>query len=423
LQGLNQKCSLRLSSPLRIVIFSIVVGLLAPLPALAELRFTPSLTVSERYDSNILFISGGTNKDDFVTLVSPGLSASYKGRPLEGTLSGGLSLSSYAKHSEFNYTAATGALSVDLTQLVGRLDKRARLQIADSVYYTPELPAFVSSTVGLSPFSTGIRTPLVRAFTNTSSVTGGYGLTSRVDLTAGYSYSILNFGNAIGSPAQFGVPGQNPLFRTITQSANAGPNVTLTARDTLNLQAQYQNVEFNGGAAGGFHTEGGTVGLSHSFSPQLSGKIAGGATLISPSDRIAPLASLSVSWSEKSTTTTFSFVRSVTPSFVIAATALESSIVSLAVSHKFTDRLTGAASGNYARSSSVSSATSTTSATSGSNLTFNSYGADLTLNYSFTRWLYGSFSYSHTHFSQGFSNATSSFPRDLVTLSLTATWL
>ena len=359
MQELNRKCPLRL--PLRIVIFSIVVGLLSePLPALAELRFTPSLTVSERYDSNVLFISGGTNKDDFVTLVSPALSASYKGRPLEATLSGGLIVSSYARHSELNYTAATGTLSVDLTQLVSRLDKRARLQIIDSIYYTPELPAFVNSTVGLSPFSTGIQTPRVRAFTNTSSATGGYTLTPHVDLTAAYSYSILNFGNTIGAPPQTGVPGQNAVFRTISQSASAGPNVTLTARDTLNLQAQYQNVEFNGGAAGGFHTEGGTVGLLHSFSPQLTGKIAGGATLIIPSDRIAPLASLSVSWSEKSTTTTFSFARSVTPSFVIAATALESSIVSLAVTHKFTDRLTGGASVNYARSSSVSASTSTT---------------------------------------------------------------
>src|SRR5205823_4242191 len=140
----------------------------------------------------------------------------------------------------------------DLTQLVKRLDKRATLQIADNVYYTPELPAFVNSTVGLSPFSTGIQTPRARAFTNTSSVTGGYGLTSRVDLTAAYIYSILNFGNTIGAPAQAGVPGQNSLFRTITQSASAGPNVTLTAADTLNFQALYSNVAFNGGAAGGF---------------------------------------------------------------------------------------------------------------------------------------------------------------------------
>src|SRR5947209_4906373 len=104
-----------------------MVGLVVEsLPALAELRFTPSLTVSERYDSNVLLISGGTDKDDFVTTVSPALSVTYKGRPVEGTLSGGLGVSSYAKHPEFNYVSATGALNVDLTQLVSRIDKGAR---------------------------------------------------------------------------------------------------------------------------------------------------------------------------------------------------------------------------------------------------------------------------------------------------------
>ena len=166
--------------------------------------------------------------------------------------------------------------------------------------------------------------------------------------------------------------------------------------------------------------EGGTVGLTHSFSPQLTAKVTGGATLVSPSDRVAPLGSLSVSWSEKNTTTTFSYSRTVSPSFSIEATALESNLVSLAVTHGFTERLTGTAGANYARSSSIASSTS---GTSGSNLTFDSYGANFSLRYSIRRWLTASLSYSHTHFDQGFSDATSSFSRELVTISLTASWL
>ena len=420
MQGLNSKCSRRCSVPIGIVIFGIVVGLLAePLPALADLRFTPSLTVSELYDSNVLFISGGTDKDDFVTTVSPALTATYRGRPLEGTLSAGLGVSSYAKHSDLNYVSATGALNVDLTQLVSRLDKRARLQISDTVYYTPELPAFVTNTVGLNPFATGIQPQRVRSLTNTVALTGGYTLTSRVNLNAAYSYSILSFGNTIGAPPQTGAPGQTTLFGTTVHTASAGPDVKLTTVDTLNIQALYSNTEFNGGA-GSFQTEGGTVGLTHSFSPQLIGSIAGGATLVSPSNRIAPIANLSVSWNEKNTTTKFSYSRSVSPSFIIAASALESNIVSLVVTHGFTERLTGSAAANYARSSSVASSTS---GASGSNLTFDSYGADFSLRYSIRRWLSGAFSYSHYHFSQGLSNATSSFSRDLVTISLTASWL
>jgi len=422
LQKLNLKDPLRRSVPIGIVIFGIVLGLLAaPHPALADLRFTPSLTVSEAYDSNV-FIGGGADKDDFVTTVSPGISATYRGRPLEGTLSAGLSVSSYAKHSNLNYVSATGSLNVDLTQLVRRLDKRARLQIADTVLYTPELPAFVTNTVGLNPFATGIQPQRVRSLSNTVSLTGGYTLTPRVDLNAGYSYSILSFGNTIGAPPQTGAPGQTSLFGTTVHNASAGPNVKLTTTDTLNLQALYSNTDFNGGA-GSFQTEGGTVGLTHLFSPQLTATVAGGATLISPSNRVAPLANLSVSWREKNTTTTFSYARSVSPSFIIAATAVESNLVSLAVTHGFTERLTGTAGANYARSSSAASLTSRTSGSSGSNLTFDSYGADFSLRYSIRRWLSGAFLYSHTHFNQGFTGATSSFSRELVTISLTASWL
>ena len=239
MQGLNSKCSLRCSVPTGIVIFGTVVGLLAaPHPALADLRFTPSLTVSERYDSNILLTSGGSDKDDFVTTVSPALSATYKGRPLEGTLSAGLGVSSYAKHSDLNYVSATGALNVDLTQLVSRLDKRTRLQISDTVYYTPELPAFVTNTVGLNPFATGIQPQRVRSLTNTVALTGGYTLTSRVNLNAAYSYAILSFGNTIGARPQAGAPGQTALFGTTIHSANAGTNVKLSTTDTLIFQGE-----------------------------------------------------------------------------------------------------------------------------------------------------------------------------------------
>jgi hypothetical protein len=399
------------------VVLSVAVGLLSTAaPCFADLTFVPSLTVSERYDSNVLFTSD-RNNEDFITSVSPSISATYRGRPLEATLTGTGSFSAYAKHSDLNYASATGALSVNLTPLVARLDKRARLQLSQSVFYTPELPTFLASnSAGSSPFATGIQPQRAQTFQYTSSVSAGYALTSRVDFSAGYSYSFLNFGSTEGGPPQ------TTLFRTTSQSVNAGPDIKLTRVDTLSLQYLYQKTDFNGGAVPGFHTQGGTVGLTHIFSPQLTGTIAAGATVISQSDRVAPLARLSVSWSERNTTTTFSFTRAVTPSFTIAATALETNLVALAVSHSLTGRLSAGVGVNYARSSSTS-ATSATSGSPDSDLLFESYAADLSLNYLILRWLRGSFSYSHYRFNQGFSNSTSTFDRDVVMLALTASWL
>ena len=58
-----------------------MVILSAALPAMAELRIIPSLTVSERYDSNILFTASGQGSQDFVTTVSPALNVTIEGDP------------------------------------------------------------------------------------------------------------------------------------------------------------------------------------------------------------------------------------------------------------------------------------------------------------------------------------------------------
>ena len=383
---------------------------LTALPAFADLKVTPYLTVSEQYDSNITFTSGGDNHD-FVTIVSPGLSANYRGRPLEASLSGSVSLAAYAEHSDFNNVAASGTLSVNLNQLVGRLDKRARLQIGGSVLYTPELPAFIRAGADSTPFAIGIQPQRVRTFSYGLSATGGYSLTPRVDLTGSYSYAFVNFGGTVGAPAE------TALFRTTSQGVSVGPEVKLTPVDTVSLQFIYQKVGYGGGALEDYHTKGGTVGLTHIFSPQLTVGVSAGATIISSSDRVVPLATVTVSWNERNTTTTLAYSRSVTPSFLIAAGSLESHLVSLSVVHKLTELLTATASVNYARSSSAS-ATGTTG-----NLSFDSYGADFTLSHPITRWISASFAYSHSRFSQGFSAATSTFDRDTVTFSVTATWM
>jgi hypothetical protein len=383
------------------------ISLAWPVSVRAELRIIPSLTLSEQYDSNVLF--SGTGNEDLVTVLSPALNARYKGRPVEGSLTGTLSIASYAKHNNFNYTSASGALNVDLTQLVGRLDKRARLQVTGSGYYTPELPTFITATAGFNPFATGVQPQRVRTYSYSSLVAGGYALTSRVDLTGTYSYSYLNFGNTVGASAL------TPLFRTVLQAVNVGPAIKLTPADSLSLQYQYQKVDY-GGATPGFHTEGGTIGLTHGFSPKLTGTVSAGATIISPSDRIAPLVNLSMSWTERNTITTLIFTRSVTPSFAVSAGALESNLLALTVGHTLTTHLTGTVNVNYARSSSAA-------VTAGSATTFDSYGTSLSLGYSITRSLSATFSYSHLHFTSDSLTFKSSFDRDVVALALTASWM
>jgi hypothetical protein len=387
----------------------LLCGVGAPFSALAGLTIIPALTVSETYYSNAFFAAGGT-RSDFTTTVSPELRAEYKGRPLEGDAYGIFSVTSFVENPSLNYGAASGGLSLNLNQLIGKLDKRARLQVSENVNYTPDLPAFVIAAGGFNPFASGIKTQRIRTFAHTASASGGYALTPRVDLGASYSYSFINFGNAFDVPQGVLVTSR-PVFRTTFHSASGGPSFKVSPVDSVSLNYTYSKAKFNGGDLPGYETQGGTVGYSHVFSPNLRGGASAGVSSVSTSKRVSIVGDVSASWQERNTTTRFSFSRSILPSFAVVATSLESNNLSVSVSHPLTELLSAGIGAGYARSSA-----------SGTDLLFESYTASLSLSRTITRWLTGSFSYSHGNFTQEFGGVSSSFHNDQVSVSLRAVW-
>ena len=381
-------------------------ALLAAWPVGADFRVTPSLAVSERYESNVFFESGFP-QDDFVTVIAPEVKLDYFGRPVEGTLLGSFSVNSYAKHSDLNYASASGSASLNLDQVVGKLDKRAKLLLTDSVYYTPELPAFVYGTAGFQPFARGIQPQRVNTFSNTGTATGNYTLTTSTNWQAVYSHSIIQFGSVPG-----GVVLQTPVFRTIFQTVNTGPQFGITKVDSISLNYQYQKADFQGGSPG-FHTHGGTVGWTRVLSPTLTLSLGAGATLVSSNNRITELGNASLSWAHKNTSMVASFSRAVTPSFAIEAVPVTSNVASMSINHQVSAPLTITLRGSYARSSSV---------VTGMPLTFTSYDASLRLEYLIKRWLAGIFEYDYSKFSDRSAGFNSTFDRNLVVVTLRATW-
>jgi hypothetical protein len=380
--------------------------------ARADLKLIPALTFSEQYNSNVFAATSGSGREDFISTLVPELRAEYRGRAIEADLTGQLALSSFAKNHSLNYAAATGGLNVNLTPLVARLNKHARLQLSENVLYTPELPAFVSATAGFNPFATGIQTQRIRSFSHTASATAGYELTSRIDLTAGYTYSFLNFGSRFGTPIGI-TPIQGPLFRTRFQTVTAGPQIKVSQFDTVQLQYRYQKADFNGGESPGFITQGGTAGYTHVFSPKVTGSASAGALVFSQTNRVSFIGDASMQYKGKNTVTDFKFSRSVAPSFSLVATALESNLAAVTVTHQLTDLLTASVGINYAYSSGVQS---------GSNLLFEAYGALLNFRYRISRYTSGSFAYDHFKFRQDFSNLHSSVVRDQVILTFRVEW-
>src|SRR5256885_5346608 len=70
-----------------------------------ETNIIPSVTLSERYDSNVFFVPG-RNLEDYVTTVSPQLRVVHIRQLVEGTIKGGLTTETYVKNPGLNYVAA-----------------------------------------------------------------------------------------------------------------------------------------------------------------------------------------------------------------------------------------------------------------------------------------------------------------------------
>lgn len=372
----------------------------------ADTQVIPSISVSERYDSNVFFgfAGPGVQPDDFVTNVSPQLRVEHKGRDMDAAVNGGVTGEAYIKHPALNYIGVNGLLSLNLDNTVKRLLPRAALQISDSVTYTPQPPAFVAPQLEgpENSFARGQQSFRVNSITNNGSVNASYMLLPNATLQAGYSHSMIRFGRSFATSPLGGV------FDTTTQSISAGAAVGVTPLDTLNLSYQHTDAEVGPSS---FQTHGATVGWSRVLTSQFKANATAGATIIKPGDFLTYVSSVSLIWNYRNTDTTVRYSRAVAPSFLISAVPIISQVVSLSISHRFTERLTATGSGNYGHSADTSST-----------LVFDSYVASLNLSYAISRILSTTAGYSYSNFVSRSGNAEFAFDRHLATISLRAEW-
>src|SRR5438445_13288727 len=121
--------------------------LTAPRSAHGETKLVPSLAVSERYDSNVFFVSG-RNQEDYVTNISPQVTVDHKGRLIDGTVRGGATGEVYVKNPGLNYVAANGGITLNLDNAVAQLVRGAGLKDSATLYFTQQPPAFVTPAAG-----------------------------------------------------------------------------------------------------------------------------------------------------------------------------------------------------------------------------------------------------------------------------------
>ena len=378
----------------------------------------PSLTLSERYDSNVYFIQGA-NLEDYVTTASPQLRVVHKRQLVEATVIGGATAEAYVKNPGLNYAAANGSVDLNLGGAMSELVRGLGLRISDNFYYTPQLPAFAEPTGGggTAPesFVQGLQAQRANAFTNTGIVAGSYAMSPLVTLTSTYNNAYRHFGNQIAPTSG----STQPLINTMFQTVNSGPQIRLSAVDTVTLLHQYQQADF-GGSRSGFTTQGGTAGWTRVLTPTLTSSLTGGGTVLSQSNQLQYIGSASLTWKFENTDAMVSYSRAVAPSFfgsttsvAGSGTALVSQVVTVNAAHHITQALSVSINGNYSFSESTPDS---------SVQQFTSYSVTPDVAYQINRVMKTTLAYTRSHFERTFSSQESSFDRNAVILRLFAEW-
>ena len=286
---------------------------------------------------------------------------------------------------------------------------------------------FGGGGVGISgPTDSGLLTQRIRTTMYNVGFSNSYSLSPTTDFQTAYTYSQLTFGGAL-TPST--VPGQtlNTVFDTTTHSISVGPTSRISAVDTLSVR--YTFTQTSQAQFGDYAIHGGNLGWGRSWTKEWSSSANGGLTLIEPIPdtsttggqrripaTIFPTGGFNVSYASGSSflrklgsdikeatagatgggsflpllsgmnmpggiatpgsyQISLSYNLAIYPSFVQSAGPIYTNIVTLGGTAGITDKLTGQALFNYARSTFTSEANGTT---------FNTYGTTVSLNYLIT---------------------------------------
>ncbi len=371
-------------------------------------QYIPAIAMSESYDSNVFFNNIPGDKSDFITTITPSIRTDQRGRLINWGGSLLLNGSIYAKNPSLNYISVSGSVNATLDNWLAQFVKRTSLSVSDFITYTPTPPAFYSppstGSTAAENFAHGIQGARANSFFNVFGLTGGYIFNPMTSLRANLTHQYMRFGKSYTSVAGGG------YFTSQYLTAGVGPQFAVTARDNVTVQATYTAAYYS---TSSFELMGATLGWQRKWTQKLSSNLTGGVSqFLGAAKDLQYLGSASISWQERSTTTTLSFSRSVFPSFYVQATPLISNVATLSVNHQFTGKLNGTASANYAQNESVG----------GGGVKFISYFGTANLNYSFTQRLIGSASYSHFKSDSKFTGQDLSFNRDLVMLTIRYEW-
>jgi hypothetical protein len=397
------------------------IGTSQPSFVQAETIITPSVAVSERYDSNVYFspqqfVQPGTRLDDYISSLIGSVQVEYKTRDVQASLKASGDINAYVYNSNLNYLGTNEVATVSLDGWVSRLFPGAKLTLSDYFLYTPAPPGFISGVkapaAGDDPFSRGVVNFRANNYSNTFSANGSVPLYKDLFVKGGYSYSISQFGNLALSAT--GVS----FFNTNVHTYSVGPGYRLTQVDNVSLEykqsfvTQTQSNTTTPAPELSFNTQELWTNYTRE-ARDWKATLRGGVVYLEPASKAYPTAWVTLnSDPERRTSVQLDLSRKVAPSYYVVSGASISNVAQVSIAHKLTRRLNLSGSANYAYSET----------TPDNSYKFTSYSTSVGISYDLTRTIIGSLSYSYQYFKNDFPGLSYTLPRQVVGFFLTAHW-
>ena len=390
---------------------------LSPASRTGSFEVVPSMCVSERYDSNIFYrpSTPGLDPKDFVTTVNPMLRLNHNGDYASGFLNVGGFSETYVKNPDLNYLGTKDRLSLNLDNSIKRVLPNASVSIDDSFSYTPLPPGFVNPAAGTSPgapgnsqnvYAQGFLAFRTNNLINYGTVSTSYATTASTSLNASYNSAIIRFGS---SPSTQGLN----LFDTTSNTGAVGGTARLSGRDILNIRFSHTQTEFaSSSTSNHFITDSATIGWSGTLTPNLSAELGGGGIVIRY-EQTAFAANAALIMNFPNNSATISYAHSAFPSVAAVPIILVGDVFSLSAIQKIDRQWQLFESASYSRSTGGSGLNS---------LAFDTYFASIRLDYWVTSIWSTALSYDYLKFNSEFGSSKSNVDRQVITLSVRATW-
>ena len=263
----------------------------------AQTAIIPSLSVSERYDSNIFYapkslLSPGSKPEDFITTVTPQINIAHAGSLIRGSLFGAGLVTKYINNPSRDFTGYNVGGQLDLIDAVRQVSPRiTSLTVMGTYRSVPSTAGFGAGVGGLGTgfgststgiLDTGQVTNRASRKIYTLGVAGDYQLTGVTTLNAGYNYTKISFGE---QGAQSGGV-NNILFDTTGHQGSTTISTRISARDTVGATATMSHFiqEDSSGTSGrgSFTTITETLNWSRRWTQQLRTSLSGGGILRLP---------------------------------------------------------------------------------------------------------------------------------------------